>query len=144
MSTANSGGEGRHNIAGLANLSREDLVAIWTEEFGSEVPKGMSRAMVLRILAWDLQAMVQGGLAAATRRDLVRSMDEAPSKTTTRHARPGSHLVREWNGRTHTVEVLSHGFRWEGREYKSLSSIARDITGTKWSGPRFFGLAGRS
>lgn len=144
MSKANPGGGGRHNIASLASLSRDDLIAIWTEELGNEVPKGMSRAMVLRILAWDLQAVAQGGFTAATRRGLERLVDEVPRKTTTRYARPGSRLVREWNGKTHTVEVLHRGFRWEGRDYKSLSSIARDITGTKWSGPRFFGLSRRS
>lgn len=144
MTAPNATGKGRHNIAGLADLSRNELVLLWNEELDAKVPNGMSRPMVLRILAWELQARECGGLSPSLRRELNRVLDGASGNDTVRKAKPGARLVREWNGEAHIVEVFEGGFTWNGRAYKSLSAIARDITGTRWSGPRFFGLAGKS
>ena len=94
-----------------------------------------------------MQIRAFGGLKPQTRRALRRITDEARSNTgdepETKHKttlKPGARLLREWNGQTHQVDVLSDGFVYEGEKYRSLSAVARIITSTRWSGPRFFGL----
>ncbi len=103
--------------------------------------------MVLAI-AWKIQVKAHGGLTAAEKRRLVRIAEDnkahgGPSKNSTIHVKPGLKLVREWRGETHDVLVLENGFEWNGQRWRSLSAIAREITGTPWSGPRFFGLQRR-
>ena len=85
----------------------------------------------------DIQCQVLGGVSAKTERALKRL---AAGKAPTTAAKPGSHLIREWNGRTYQVEVTSDGYTMDGKTWRSLSAIARHITGAQWSGPRFFGL----
>ena len=95
-----------------------------------------------------MQAKRWGGLKPSTLNGLRKNAARVPSKPNsavpeTRLAlKPGTRLVREWNGRAHTVEVLDQGFLWNGEAYPSLSAVARAITGARWSGPRFFGLKG--
>jgi len=89
------------------------------------------------VLIWDLQNRVQGGISANTERRLKQI---ASGKTPLAKAMPGSHLVREWNGRTYQVEVVDGGYVMDGKVWRSLSAIARHITGAHWSGPRFFGV----
>ena len=82
-----------------------------------------------------------GGLSAATRRSLAAMANETPSSgAPAGSVSAGTHLVREWNGRTYQVEVIDNGYRFDGKTYPSLTTIAKRITGTHWSGPRFFGL----
>lgn len=130
-------------IAALAALPAPALRARWATTFGRPAPRRLSRQVLLRALAWQHQAEQFGGLPASARRRL------APGGAPDRAARapaslsPGTTLLRDWQGETHRVEVLADGFRWRGERYRSLSVIATRITGTRWSGPRFFGLRGR-
>jgi hypothetical protein len=89
-------------------------------------------------LAWELQAKVHGGLSRRTQQRLAQMWQ---AKTMTREVQPGMRLVREWNGNVHIVQVGEDGvIRWSGKAWNSLSEVARAITGTRWSGPAFFGL----
>ena len=95
---------------------------------------------MLKALAHEIQCRAFGDLSAATRRLLRQALAADGTTHRTRQLAPGARLIREWNGRTHEVAVVADGFRWQGRTWSSLSRIAREITGTAWSGPRFFGL----
>ena len=118
-------------LAALADLGSKDLGLRWEEAFRSAPPTACRSALLRRALAWHLQASALG------RVNLDRLLKIAPTVKTM----PGTRLVREWQGRTHQVTVLPAGrFDFEGRSYRSLSAIAREITGTRWSGPAFFGL----
>lgn len=135
-------------VAVLESLDREALLTRWRAAFPGPVPKHLSQPLMVRALAWQAQADTSGGLSASTARAL-RSLARSRSARNGEGAPlpQGSRLVREWNGRTHVVDVSEAGYVWQGRTYRSLSAIAREITGTHWSGPRFFGLkvrAGRS
>ena len=90
-----------------------------------------------RVLIWNLQNQMLGGVSAKTERRLKQIAAGNPVPTI---AKPGSHLIREWNGRTYQVEVVDGGFVMDGKTWRSLSAIARHITGARWSGPRFFGV----
>ncbi len=99
--------------------------------------------------AWKIQEQAYGGLGAATKRrlaDLAKTMELDGDLARNRVARlkPGAKLIREWRGETHTVIVLEDGFEWQGKQRRSLSVIAKLITGAHWSGPRFFGLNGKA
>lgn len=133
--------------ATLAAIMTEDRAALlerWAELFGSDPPKGMHATMLRRVIAHEVQLRAFGGLSRETRarldrlvRDLSGARSFAPSKSA---IAPGTRFVREWNGRTHVVEAIEGGFLWRGATYTSLSSVARAITGARWSGQRFFGL----
>lgn len=129
----------------LAKLGAPELRAEWTSLFASPAPRRVSRDILLRGIAYRLQEKMYGGLKLATLKRLKRlaaelrdgsSITPAPAAS----LRPGVRLLREWNGETQIVEVLPDGFAWRGTRYRSLSAIARTITGVPWSGPRFFGL----
>ena len=104
---------------------------------------------MMRVIAYRLQEIAHGGPSKATQRQFMTLTAEfetdgrvaAPAGP---KIKPGSRLVREWHGRTHTVWVTDDGFEFQGKPYRSLTRIARDITGAQWSGPRFFGLTKRS
>lgn len=103
----------------------------------------MSRALLHRALAYRIQANALGDLDRETLRALARMMGEGGEvipMPDLRGRKPGTLLVREWQGAMHSVIVLEEGFAWNGQTYPSLSEVARAITGTKWNGPRFFGL----
>lgn len=138
-------------------MSRDELAVPWQRRWRRPPPKGLSRRLLECNAAWLLQAEAQGGLRAATRRhldalggvgrgsgDCAEDDRRHPGKvdrpTPSRKLRTGSRLVRQWQGRSHVVEVIDGGFTYEGRSYTSLTAIAREITGARWSGPRFFGL----
>ncbi len=132
-------------IDALADLPRADLVERWRGLYRASPPKGISRRVMVRAIAYEMQARRYGGLRPATSRrllKLVRGPADAKSvkNITLPKLRPGARLVREWNGSTHMVEVVEGGFVWRGERHSSLSAIARAITGARWSGPRFFGL----
>jgi hypothetical protein len=131
-------------IAPLRDLDLAGLRARWRTSFGRQAPAHLPRHLLLRLLAYRIQADVLGDLDAATARVLNRlagrgSGDTRPIANDV-GLRPGTLLVREWDGASHRVMVLDEGFAWNGGSYKSLSEVARAITGTRWNGPRFFGL----
>ncbi len=124
-------------LAALATMSSAQLRAQWTSLTASPVPR-VSPKMLGLALAWELQAKALGGLSRLTRQKLDQL---ARGLTRTAPARPGTRLVREWQGKAHIVTVGEDGvIRWDSREWNSLSEVARAITGTRWSGPAFFGL----
>ncbi len=132
-------------LLSLSRLSIGELRRVWRERFGCEPPKLKSRSVVLNELAWRIQAEISGGLDSASERRLAEigaalERDGEYEPKVRRDFSPGVVLTREWKGTIHKVTVMAHGFQYLGKRYKSLSYIARTITGTRWSGPRFFGL----
>jgi hypothetical protein len=129
------------SLADLDKMDRKGLARLWSDLIGGDVPASMSQPMQRRFLAFELQAKVEGGLPAALRARLDR-IAAGEERAATPTLQTGARLLREWNGTTHVVDVLPEGFLWNGRRHRSLSAIARAITGARWSGPRFFGLTG--
>jgi Protein of unknown function (DUF2924) len=133
-------------MPGKPDPARRLLIRDWETAFGSPPPPFLSVRFMTRALSYDAQCRANGGLPAQTRRQLRQIANGGSRSTTvtsTASLQSGSHLVREWNGRTYQVEVLPEGYCLDGRTWASLSAIARHITGAHWSGPRFFGLHGR-
>jgi hypothetical protein len=129
----------------LEGMSLEELRRAWRSWLGSEPPGMKAASFVRRLLAWKLQERAYGGHSAAVLRrlkQLYEAFEKDPNYNPIRAPglHPGTTLVREWNGVTHRVQVMEAGFAWQGKSYDSLSEIAREITGTRWSGPKFFGL----
>ena len=124
-------------IAEIEGLDRTTCLERWQGAFGRLPPKFLSPQFVQRVLIREVQCRLLGGVPAKTERALKRL---AACKTPTTAAKPGSHLIREWNGRTYQVEVTVDGFEMDSQSYSSLSAVAKQITGAQWSGPRFFGL----
>ena len=125
------------------------LRAEWRRLYRAHPPKRVARDLLMLGVAWKIQEQAYGGLGAATKRrlaDLAKTMERDGDVTRNRvaHPKPGAKLVREWRGEAHTVIVIEDGFEWNGRHWRSLSAIAREITGVHWSGPRFFGLNGKA
>jgi hypothetical protein len=131
-------------IAGLLNRSTPDLRLGWRKLQRSGPPLGLSRDLMIRALANDLQENADGGRSAALRRRLQTMARElakgASSFDPSIAPKTGTTLVLQWRGHTHTVLVREDGFEYEGQHYRSLTVIAERITGAHWSGPRFFGL----
>jgi hypothetical protein len=121
-------------LARLDTLDLRGLRAEWEQRYG-EAPALRSVDLLRRVLAWRLQASVLGDLDGATRRMLRQERAAGDARL-----RPGTMLMREWQGVRHEVEVTDDGFVHEGRVWQSLSQVARHITDTRWNGPRFFGL----
>ena len=124
-------------IAGLCKLSRQQLKDRWRHLFKAAPPAAFTPDRLARGIAWRLQERALGGHSTSARAAL--------KCTGTRRAvspalKPGNRLVRRWRGRTYVVEVSDDGFACDGQQFGSLSEVARKITGTRWSGPRFFGL----
>jgi hypothetical protein len=134
-------------IAGLPKLSHAELKALWRECFGAE-PPAYRRGFLIRGLAHRLQELTYGGLKPASQARLEAMIEgtEKPNGRSGRRPRhevnllEGTKLLREWRGVTHEVTVIDGGYEHQGRRYRSLSAVARSITGTQWSGPLFFGL----
>lgn len=126
-------------VADIEAMDRAALMAAWSDLFRSPVPKGLSQSFLRRFLAFEVQARRFGGLPKGFLADQDRQADRKTARSDAT-LKPGGRLLREWNGTTHTVEVVDDGFRWNGQTYRSLSAVARTITGARWSGPRFFGL----
>jgi hypothetical protein len=133
-------------LAALKNMTVRELKAEWAKLFSSEAPNN-SRPFLEQRLAYRIQELTWGGPSKPVRQLLDALADEVEGKKVRRSVisdprNPviGTRLVREWDGAVHVITVLKDGFDWQGRRYKSLSSIARDITGTRWNGYRFFGL----
>ena len=136
-------------VAAFADFSREDLADLWASRFGCVPPKGCGRKLLELSAAYGIQEKTLGGPKPESRKtqapEMVPYGNDAASRRKKRRRviaiiKPGTRLVREWNGRTHHVEMVEGGFVWNGKKHRSLSTIAREITGAHWSGPRFFGL----
>jgi hypothetical protein len=133
-------------LAALAGLELEDLRDEWRRLYRSTPPLRLSRDLLQRSIAHRMQEEVLGGLSSAAQRQLAavaRSLAADGKQrpvTPAAKLKPGTTLVREWHGRTHTVIVQEKGFEHDGKHYASLTQIAQRITGAHWSGPRFFGL----
>ncbi|SCY83108.1 Protein of unknown function [Paracoccus tibetensis] len=126
-------------VAEILSLDRQGLVAAWTALHGAAPPRSISQPLLRRILALDLQLRAAGGWPHGLEARLAKAAAQGvPARTPEPVA--GGRLLREWNGITHVVEISPDGYRWNGQHWRSLSVIAREITGAHWSGPRFFGL----
>lgn len=134
----------------LAHLARAPIAVLrtrWRTEFRSDPPPAFGPDLLRRSLAYRLQEQAYGKLPAATQRELeldhlVAHYEKNPRGrfVVPRRIKAGSVLVRDWKGKSHRVTVLDQGFGYNDKTYTSLSEIARAITGTRWNGPRFFGL----
>lgn len=136
-------------LATLKAMSVRDLKAEWEKLFGSAAPNNSRTFLEMRI-AYRIQELTYGGPDRETRRmlDLLADEVEGVARRKNQIADPrnpvvGTRLIREWDGVEQTVIVLTNGFDWQGRKFKSLSAVARAITGTRWNGYRFFGLRER-
>ncbi len=134
------------SLARLNDLTLDELRAEWRRLYRNMPPR-LSQDLMRRAIAYRIQEKAFGGLSPASKRKLK---DHATQIEITGRVRPdsrpvvrsGARLVREWNGRTYTVTVAEDGFEYGGKTYRSLTKVARVITGAHWSGPRFFGLNG--
>lgn len=133
-------------LAALRQMSVIELKAKWEAIFGTPAPNNSRNYLELR-LGHRIQELAFGGLSRETRRTLDLLADEVEGRigrkaiiADSRNPVIGTRLVREWDGAEHTVTVIKDGFDWQGRKFKSLSAVARTITGTQWNGYRFFGL----
>jgi hypothetical protein len=129
----------------LPKMPIRDLRNRYRELFRAELPKAFGPDLLRRSIAHSIQERAYGGLSREDQRLLDQLVRAAQAKQNgrlelPRQIKPGSELVRTWNRRTYRVVVMERGFAWEGRTYCSLSEVAFEITGTKWNGPRFFGL----
>ena len=132
MSTADV----EHLLVELGSMDLEQLRQIWRERFGAPPPL-RSEPIMRMLIAWRVQAAAFGGLDAETRKALARTGAVAAEG---KHLGIGARLSRNWKGREVEVVVEEQGFRWQDQLYPSLSAAATAIAGTRWNGPRFFGL----
>lgn len=151
------------NVAALGNLSRDQLLALWRKAFRVDAPRGVHKGLLIRAAAFHLQQKQYGGLSSDAKRRLKAAVRDvrkslaargvandgelmpitparAAASSNRRAVPPGARLIRDWNGKSHVVDVVEGGFLYAGNRYRSLSKIAGEITGANWSGPRFFGL----
>jgi hypothetical protein len=132
------------SLALLGAASVQQLRKRWHEIFKSKPPQAFGPDLLRRAIAQELQTVSQGGLdraAAASLRRQVRQLERCGGKAPSPPAlQPGTVLVREWKGALHQVTIRPGAFEYQSQKYKTLSEIARHITGTRWNGPRFFGL----
>ena len=131
-------------IAALNGLTAQQLRDEWRRLYRGQPPR-LSRDLLIRTIAYRMQELAYGGLSKAAQRKLNALTKELKGKgsivvTPALSLRPGTRLVREWRGRTHTVVVTEDGFEYAGNAFPSLTKIAHAITGAHWSGPRFFDL----
>jgi hypothetical protein len=129
-------------------LSRQQLLELWQKVYGRVAPEGLRRELLVPFLAYRIQENAHGGLNPSTLSELRRIAQglEKPGGSTESKSRTklksGTRLIRQWRGEGHEVGATESGFEYRGITYRSLSEIARKITGTRWSGPAFFKLNG--
>ena len=136
-------------IARLRGLGLPELRAAWEKHYGTTAPETLRRDILIRSVAWHIQAAAARGLKPSTRKYLRQVAEGARCGTVMRglsagRIKPGTKLIRVWQDKTHTVMTLAEGFEWQGSRYRSLSKIARTITGIRWNGLVFFGVKTRS
>jgi hypothetical protein len=134
-----------NKLAAVAQMDAERLRSEWRRWYRALPPSRLGRELLLLGVAWNIQEQIHGGLSASSKRrlaELAATMADGGDLVRSRavRLRQGAKLVRQWQGQTITVLVLEDGFEWQGRRWRSLSMIACEITGTRWSGPRFFGI----
>jgi hypothetical protein len=132
-------------LSRLPTLDIGELREQWRGLYKTQAPPNLSRELLVRAVAYRMQELALGALRSEPRRQLLRiaqqfkNTGEAMIRARP-NLRPGTRLMREWQGRTYDVLVLDDGFSWQNTQYRSLSALARKITGSAWSGPLFFGL----
>jgi hypothetical protein len=137
-------------IAALGKMTRIQLLGRWRELYGKTAPSGVRREIMIPFLAYRIQESVKGGLSPNAQTMLKSAMQwvERARRPKGRIPRPpmksGTRVIRRWKGEIHEVEVKEMAYQYRDQEYRSLSEIARKITGTRWSGPAFFGLTKRT
>jgi hypothetical protein len=129
----------------LPSLSKPALCSLWDQLFKKERSRKTRRELMLRVIAYRLQEQEFGALSDAQcrrLRQLASALEANPNATVSTRPliKPGTRLLRQWKDQVHVVEVAPEGYQYKGARYESLSEIARLITGTRWSGPLFFGL----
>jgi DUF2924 family protein len=125
----------------VRSLGLDELRTLWRTTLRSSPPPALTKDLVARFICWHIQEQALGGLDPDTAKLLDRlARGDKPGADGPRHLKPGTALVREYQGERHTVTVVAGGYVWREATYASLSTIARAITGTAWSGPRFFGV----
>lgn len=142
-------GSPQEQLAALPSMERPQLQALWTKLFGNPPHPALRRENLVPVLAYGLQEKAYGGLRAPVARRLRALADCGANggkgaATLSHHLRAGTRIVREWQGKLHEVTSLPQGYEYDGRTWHSLSEIARAITGTRWSGPAFFGIRRRT
>ena len=137
----------RPESGALDQLDRAALVEAWRATHGRPPPRGLSKRLLALAAAYHRQAELEGGLKPSLRKRLERIAAGKPDQpvrkagmSSRKAPAAGTRLLREWQGESHVVEVLENGVLYRGEAYRSLSEVARTITGARWSGPRFFGL----
>ena len=138
----------REALTRLPTCNRAELTAEWLRLYRTKPPAQIGRNLLMAAVAYRLQEQILGGLQPELRRQLRAIAGQArhggePALAAPR-LKPGTKLLRDWQGHTHEVLVGENGFLWQQAQYRSLSQIARAITGTRWSGPVFFGLKPRT
>lgn len=134
-----------NEISGLRNLSRRELLDLWCQLYGKVAPPAVRREILVPFLAYKIQENAYGGLKSTTRAELrrmARALEKNPSSKPLIRPRikPGTRLFRQWRGQMYEVFVTEPGYEYRGVGYRSLSEIARKVTGVRWSGPAFFRL----
>ena len=135
----------REALSRLPKLDIRELREEWRRLYKADASPHLSRELLIRAVAYRMQEVALGGLRPERQRQLRQIAMELKQTGTAAirlrpQLKPGTRLMREWQGRTYEVVVLDDGFSWQSTQYRSLSAIARKITGTAWSGPLFFGL----
>ena len=133
------------SVEQIENMDRAGLIGLWKKLLPETLPRRASLSFLRYVLAYETQSKDSGGLPAGFKKRLQKQVAGRRSNRPNRsklEPKPGGRLLREWNGITHVVEIGEGRYVWKGQPYRSLSAIARAITGTHWSGPRFFGLTG--
>jgi hypothetical protein len=135
----------REALSRLPTLDIGELRQQWRGLYKTQAPVNLGRELLLRAVAYRMQEVALGGLRPARQRQLRQMAQQfnrigAANTPPRPELKPGTRLMREWQGRTYDVLVLDDGFSWQNTQYRSLSALARKITGTAWSGPLFFGL----
>jgi len=138
-------------LARIGRMGTDELRDRWRALYGTEPPASYTRAQLVRRLAWRVQELHFGGLSDRARRrlreisdgdELASGKKRLPKPRKRRTLAPGTRLARHWRGVQHVVTALGDGFEWDGRRYRTLSAVAKAMTGQHISGPRFFGLVG--
>ena len=135
----------RTKLQELPCLSNPELLALWQELFAKSAHPRLRRNLMIPILAYRIQENAYGGLKPSTRQSLQKlaanlEQNRKAPLLLTLQLKPGTKLLRQFQGEIHEVLVVDEGFEYRGKRYESLSEIARQVTGTRWSGPLFFGL----
>ena len=142
MSRSNrKAGAMRDRLHALTELDRRACLSLWHEIFAAPPAKYLSQQFMQKTIAYESQCRAFGAVSKSTSRVLLAIANgKKTALAPVRNITLGARLLREWNGRTYEVEVTKDGFILRGKHYRSLSAIANEITGTRWSGPRFFGV----